>query len=110
MSASKPIATPTPELKHTTKPKKAKTVKTRNHSVTPAPATDPEAQPATQPHTTITQRNINHSVTAGPIATQANRIALEKRLDALQSNPTATTTQIRKARQQLRDLRNNHNQ
>ena len=79
---------------------KAKTTETT------ATATEPEAQPETQPHTTITQRNINHAATTGPIATQANRIALEKRLDALQSNPTATATQIRQARQQLRDIRN----
>ena len=78
----------------------------RTTPATPAPATDPEAQPATQPHTPITQRNINHAVTAGPLTTQANRIALEKHLDALQSNPTATTTQIRQARQQLRAMRN----
>lgn len=94
MSASKP----------TPKQKKAKTA--NNISATPTPATEPEAQPETQPHTPITQRNINHAVTAGPITTTANRIALEKHLDALQRNPTATATQIRQARQQLRAIRN----
>ena len=92
------------------KPKKAKTTETPKDIATTVTesttATETEAQPDTQPHTPITQRNINHSVTAGPIATQANRIALEKHLDALQSNPTATATQIRQARQQLRAMRN----